>query len=139
MSKAALWATSTAPRANSQNDGSASAAVGARATIASVMPVSALISGGMPVPGWTSVWNSPSTSPPRTRTAPISVMDASGPDPVVSRSTTTKDVAASGWPRSSRLGWRPAVMVSTLGARSDIFPVATRPRAAGCHPKLNHR
>ena len=38
------------------------------------MPVSATICGGMPVPGSTSVASSPIRSPPRTLTAPISVM-----------------------------------------------------------------
>src|SRR3954451_8764455 len=56
----------------------------------------------MAVPGSTSVWNSPSTSPPRTLTAPISVIALSfGEPPVVSRSTTTKVTPDSGVPRSS--------------------------------------
>ena len=68
-----------------------------RSTIAVVMPVSGTICGGMARPGSTRVANSPSTSPPRTLTAPISVM-ASRPSPlarppVVSRSTTTNVVS----------------------------------------------
>src|SRR3954454_17188282 len=56
----------------------------------------------MSVPGSTSVWNSPSTSPPRTLTAPISVIAESfGEPPVVSRSTTTNVTPARGVPRSS--------------------------------------
>ena len=99
MSKPALWATSTAPRANSRNVGSTESMVGALHTIAVVMPVSATICGGMLRPGSTRVASSPSTAPPRTLTAPISVME-SWPSPlarppVVSRSTTTKVVSRS--------------------------------------------
>ena len=96
MSKPALWATSTAPRANSRNIGNTASIVGALRTIAVVMPVSSTICGGMSRPGSTRVANSPTTSPPRTLTAPISVIASwrpSGPafarPPVVSRSTTT--------------------------------------------------
>ena len=39
-----------------------------------VIPVSATIAGGIPVPGSTSVASSPIHSPPRTLTAPISVI-----------------------------------------------------------------
>src|SRR4051794_25346447 len=54
------------------------------------------------MPGSTRVWNSPSTSPPRTLTAPISVIALSvGEPPVVSRSTTTNVTADSGVPSSS--------------------------------------
>ncbi|CAG7463325.1 hypothetical protein PICSAR35_04561 [Mycobacterium avium subsp. paratuberculosis] len=104
-SKPALWATSTAPRskpANSRNIGSTASMAGASDTIAVVMPVSRMIWGGMLRCGSTRVANSPSTTPPRTLTAPISVM-ASGAvssvlvlrPPVVSRSTTTKVVSRS--------------------------------------------
>src|SRR5918997_1245977 len=56
----------------------------------------------MPQPGSTRVWNPPSPSPPRTLTAPISVIAQSfGEPPVVSRSTTTKVTSASGVPSSS--------------------------------------
>jgi hypothetical protein len=56
----------------------------------------------MSLPGSTSVWNSPSTSPPRTLTAPISVIASSlGEPPVVSRSTTTNVTSASAVPTSS--------------------------------------
>ena len=100
MSNPALWATSTAPPANSKNIGSTASMVGASHTIAVVMPVSCTICGGMLRCGSTRVANSPSTTPPRTLTAPISVM-ASGTvpslpvvrPPVVSRSTTTKVVS----------------------------------------------
>ena len=47
MSNPALWATSTAPRANSKNIGSTASMVGASQTIAVVMPVSCTICGGM--------------------------------------------------------------------------------------------
>ena len=57
------------------------------------------MNGGMALAGLTSVWNSPSTSPPRTFTAPISVISqACAEPPVVSRSTTTKVVSRSGVP-----------------------------------------
>ena len=80
MSKPALWATSTAPRENSRNAGNTESILGASHTIAVVMPVSATICGGMLRPGSTSVASSPSTAPPRTLTAPISVI-ASWPSP----------------------------------------------------------
>lgn len=103
MSKPALCATSTAPwskRANSKNIGSTASMVGASDTMAVVMPVSRTTWGGMLRCGSIRVANSPSTTPPRTLTAPISVM-ASGSvpaadlvrPPVVSRSTTTKVVS----------------------------------------------
>ena len=101
MSKPALWATSTAPRANSRNIGSTTSIFGASHTIAEVMPVSCTICGGISRPGSTSVANSASTTPPRTLTAPISVIASHRPEvavalpPVVSRSTTTKVVSRS--------------------------------------------
>ena len=102
MSNGALWATSTAPRANSRNAGSTASIRGAAATIDVVMPVSTVMNGGISLPGLTSVSNSPSTSPPRTLTAPISVIAlSSGDPPVVSRSTTTNVISASGVPSSS--------------------------------------
>ena len=73
-SKRTLWPTSTVPAANSTNAGSTASTRGAGTTMAWVMPVSRVISGGMARPGFTSVWKVPSTSPPRTLTAPISVM-----------------------------------------------------------------
>ena len=102
MSNPALCATNTESRANSRNIGSTTSIVGASHTIAVVMPVSWTIWGGMLRCGSTRVANSPSTTPPRTLTAPISVM-ASGTapsallvrPPVVSRSTTTKVVSRS--------------------------------------------
>ena len=87
--------------------------VGALYTIADVMPVSATICGGMLRPGSTSVASSPSTAPPRTLTAPISViaswLSPEARPPVVSRSTTTKvvsrrDMSASG-STSAKLSW----------------------------------
>ena len=87
---------------------------GAVATSASVMPVSAATNGGIGTPGLTSVWNSPRTSPPRTLTAPISVMPASaGAPPVVSRSTTTNVTSDSGVPRSSNAAWCGASTIDT--------------------------
>jgi hypothetical protein len=72
--------------------------------MASVMPVRTAMNGGMAAPGLTRVWNSPRTSPPRTLTAPISVISQDWADPpVVSRSTTTKVVSRSGLPSSSKV------------------------------------
>ena len=101
MSNPALCATSTAPLMNSRNAGNTASSRGAAYTIASVIPVSATTSGGMPRPGSTSVANSPTTSPPRTFTAPNSVIVSSSLTPVVSRSNTTKVVARNGVPSSS--------------------------------------
>ncbi len=99
MSNPALWATSTAPRENSRNAGNTDSIRGALHTIAVVIPVSATICGGMLRPGSTSVASSPSTTPPRTLTAPISViwswLSPLARPPVVSRSTTTNVVSRS--------------------------------------------
>ena len=55
-------------------------------------------------PGLTRVWNVPRHSPPRTLTAPISViMSSARLPPVVSRSSTQNVVSWSGDPRSSKL------------------------------------
>src|SRR6478609_836720 len=87
--------------AKARNDGSTWASVGAAATIWLVIPVSTAIKGGIAVRGFTRVWNSPSTSPPRTLTAPNSVIVSSTAPPVVSRSTT-QNVTCDSWvPRSS--------------------------------------
>ena len=77
---------------------------GAGRTIASVMPVSTTIAGGMGRPGLTRVWNVPRHSPPRTFTAPISVMAHSAGDaPVVSMSSTQNVTSHRGVPRSSNV------------------------------------
>ena len=47
---------------------------GAGSTIDSVMPVSTVIIGGIGTPGFTSVSKRPSSSPPRSFSAPISVI-----------------------------------------------------------------
>ena len=47
---------------------------GAGSSIASVMPVSTVMNGGIATPGFTSVSNRPSSSPPRYFTAPTSVI-----------------------------------------------------------------
>ena len=139
MSNLALWATSTAPRANSRNIGSTAAMVGASHTIAVVMPVSWTICGGMLRCGSTRVANSPSTTPPRTLTAPISVIaSATFPStavmrpPVVSRSTTTKVVSRSDISaapsRSGRLSCSAAgaPMAATLITHTDTARVSPR-------------
>ena len=80
---------------------------GAGNTIASVMPVSTVIIGGIGTPGFTNVSKRPSSSPPRMRSAPISVIaSVHGDAPVVSRSTTTNVTSDNGMPRSSRVCWR---------------------------------
>ena len=128
MSKAALWATSTQSAENCMKPGTATAWEGAAATIASVMPVRTWIIAGMGTEGRTRVWNSPSTSPPQTFTAPISVICASDPAPVVSRSTTQKAVVRRWDPRSSKLGWESSagrcgvIMLSKLPAGHDKTP-----------------
>ncbi len=69
------------------------------------MPVSTAMKAGISVRGSTSVWNSPTTSPPRTLTAPISVIidPAAAEPPVVSRSTTQNVTSRSGRPSSSNV------------------------------------
>lgn len=96
---------------------------GAPATIALVIPVRTDTNAGIGSPGRTRVWNSPSTTPPRTFTAPISVMLLpAGLPPVVSRSSTTKVTSANGVPRSSSVPWTATgltCMGPTLGATTD--------------------
>ncbi len=74
MSKPALCATSTEPEANSRNAGRTAATRGASATMWLLIPVRTVMNGGIGVLGRTRVWNSPSTWPARTFTAPISVI-----------------------------------------------------------------
>ncbi len=121
MSNGALWATSTQPRANSRKAGSTESIRGDEATIRSVIPVSTAMNGGIGSAGLTSVWNSPTSSPPRTLTAPISVMPESpGAPPVVSRSTTQKVTSRNGVPRSSKLGCTPRIGVPSEPGRRLI-------------------
>ena len=98
---------------------------GASATIELLMPVSTAMNAGISVCGLTSVWNSPRTSPPRTLTAPISVIiePPAAEPPVVSRSTTQKVRSRRGRPSSSKLRcdsqregapWTALLMGSTL-------------------------
>ncbi len=98
------------------------------------MPVSMVICAGMARPGSTRVANSPSRSPPRTLTAPISVMPSASlaEPPVVSRSTTTKVTSDSGSPRSEKACWSvaPIVTVDTVGTTTDR-EAATHVRKAG--------
>ncbi len=138
------------PLAHSRNAGSTAGRAGAVATMASVIPVSTAMNGGTLHIGLTRVWNSPSRSPPRTLTAPISVIaDSAGEPPVVSRSTTTKVTSASGTPSSSKVPWsaivwpragrsadspvatRPAVIAVTVGAVPDKFRATRRDRSTG--------
>ncbi|RAO52628.1 hypothetical protein PSN01_04051 [Micromonospora saelicesensis] len=79
---------------NSRKLGSTCSIGGAGTSMAWVMPVSTVMNGGIGWPGLTRVASTPNCSPPRTLTAPISVMPPpSGAPPVVSRSTTTNVVA----------------------------------------------
>ena len=97
-----LCPTITASPMNSRNDGSAWSIVGALITIASVIPVSTVMNGGMATPGSTRVWNLPASSPPTYLTAPISVISQSAAvAPVVSRSRMQNGTAWSGAPISS--------------------------------------
>ncbi len=97
MSKGALCAVSTQPRAKARNPGSIAPIGGAWLTIASVIPVSAVMSAGIGCPGLTRAENSIGGRPSPILTAPISVMLASsGSQPVVSTSTITKSTLASG-------------------------------------------
>ena len=138
MSKPALWATSTLPAANSRKAGSAVSMRGASRTMPSVMPVSTEMKAGIGSPGLTRVWNSPRGSPPRTLTAPISVMPHSaGAPPVVSRSTTTNVTSAREVPRSSNVDWiacmpRPyAGVPTTPGRRGGRAPLERRGSVGG--------
>jgi hypothetical protein len=114
VSYGALWATHTAPSANWRKPGSTSSIFGAGSSIASVIPVSTVMNGGSRSAGCTSVANSPSTSPLRTFTAPISVMPPPlGAPPVVSRSTTMnvvpkRDAARGSSKSASRVSCTPA-------------------------------
>ena len=96
MSKGALCATHTAPSAKRRNSGSTVPSCGLPRRSASRMPVSRVMAAGRFTPGSMSAENRPCSTPPRTRTAPISMMWSSGARiPVVSRSTTTNVVSAS--------------------------------------------
>ena len=113
---------------------------GAGATIVSVMPVRTAMNGGIGSPGLTSVWNSPSTSPPRTFTAPISVIAHDcGLPPVVSRSTTTNVTSRSGVPSSSNVPWTATGWVSRPAPRTRRrrrSPLRARRPTTSCRPTL---
>ena len=101
---------------------------GAPISIAVVIPVSSTMYGGIDRPGSTSVANSPTTSPPRTFTAPISVIaSVSALPPVVSRSTTTKVVSCNGVSSSSKLSSR-----SWTLARPTDSPLTVRRLGGSC-------
>ena len=103
-SKRTLWPTITVPALNSTNAARTDSMRGAGSTIAWVMPVRTVISGGMGMPGFTSVWNVPRHSPPRSLTAPTSVIAHwAALAPVVSRSSTQNVTSESGVPRSSNV------------------------------------
>ena len=130
MSKGALCATRTQPRANSRKAGRTESIAGDAATMEFVMPVSTAMKGGISVCGLTRVWNSPRTTPPRTLTAPTSVIrdPACAEPPVVSRSTTQKVRSRRGRPSSSKLIWADHVLMDpTLGTTTDSEGCPTRP------------
>lgn len=136
MSNGALCAVSTAPWAKSRKLASAAAACGAGPTMASLIPVSATMSGGIGWPGLTRVLNSARICPPLIRTAPISVMPASsGDQPVVSTSTITNSSAskacrsAQGWRSRARTAATQSQTITmfTVGPGTDIPPQARRP------------
>ena len=107
-SKEALCATRTGALSPSSPDHSMkrsrTEAIGsASATIAGVMPVSDVMNGGMGREGRAREENSSVMRPSRTETAPISVISAPAPSPVVSRSTTTQCPREAGVPTASRL------------------------------------
>ena len=90
------------------------------------------MNGGIWARGLTRVWNSPSTSPPRTLTAPISVImqPAWAEPPVVSRSTTVKVRSRKGRPSSSKLRWdsqREAASGTVVLTRSTVGAHADSP------------
>jgi hypothetical protein len=118
-----LWATSTHPAANSRNAGSADSIGGASRTIELLMPVSTAMNAGISACGLTRVWNSPSTSPPRTFTAPISVIiePPAAEPPVVSRSTTQKVRSRNGRPSSSKLRCASQRDCSRVGRRALVL------------------
>ena len=107
-SNGALWATSTrAARRTPGRPGARTRSDGASATIELVMPVRTAMNGGIAAWGLTRVWNSPSTSPPRTLTAPISVIMRTGRRRAAGRlqvDHAERDVAQRP-PSSSKLRW----------------------------------
>ena len=114
-----LWPTITASPMNSSSAGITSAMRGAGSTIDSVMPVSTVMNGGIATPGFTSVSKRPRHSPPRSLTAPTSVISQSFADaPVVSRSRTTNVTSDSGCPSSSSDACRWAADERRATARS---------------------
>src|SRR4029453_10068799 len=125
---------------NSSRQGSTTSIGSSSATIGSVMPVRALISGGVGNPGVTRVGKVPRPPPPRILTPPTSVMRSlAGDPPVVSRSSTTNSTSTSGVPRSSG---RPGMGAGGEGIPAVPFvraglspPDARRTRVRGQAPK----
>ena len=109
---------------------------GAPVTIAVVMPVRATMLGGTPVPGSTSVASSPIRSPPRTLTAPISVIASPCAEPpVVSRSSTTNVTSRSGVPSSSN----DSCVEAEAGTQRQASRAPDKNRAAPGGPAPEHR
>jgi hypothetical protein len=84
--------------------------------------------GGTGIPGLTREANSPCRRPPRTRTAPISVIAAaSGDQPVVSRSTTANSSSASGTPpyaAGGRVATSGLITPTKVNPATDILATA---------------
>lgn len=88
----------------SSTDGRTAPSGGAPCSIAVVMPVRRVMSAGIGTPGSTRVPSSEIRLPPRTATAPTSVIaSVRWLPPVVSRSTTQKVTSRSGVPSSSKV------------------------------------
>ena len=92
---------------------------------------------GIDSPGRTKVWNSPSTSPPRTLTAPTSVIDDAAGCHRWSRGRRRRtSPRASGVPRSSRVPWtaRHRAGAATAAHRADGNRALRQPRAGAQRP-----
>ena len=75
------------------------------------------MNGGIGSDGFTSVWNSPISSPARTLTAPISVIPRLTRRAARGLQVDDENVTSrSGVPRSSKLGWTPRIGISGSGA-----------------------
>jgi peptide/nickel transport system substrate-binding protein len=119
---------------------------GASRTISSLMPVRAVMNGGMASHGSTRVAKVPRHSPPRNLAAATSVRaQVSGPNPLVSTSMTQKVTSKRGRERSSddaavakamareyvrgcsltRIAWSPCPTIVTAAAPAAISPVST--------------
>ena len=91
-----LWAINGRPSTKSYKDRKASAGKGAEASSPSVSPVSSRVKSLSFRVGRTLVWNAPTSEPPDTSTAPISMISCSGGSErsaLASRSKTTNSIS----------------------------------------------